>query len=1011
LAQHLQYILNGGVSLLKKLLSLIETEDKKNPMTDEELAKRLGVGREKVNELRQAVDIPSYLIRRETVLIEALTAILEKEPGISQRKVVLELNKSGFQISAFGLNRYKQQIGELRNRLLHKTRPAAQRAARSVPAAIEQDFFSGIVGYNGSLSQVIKLAKAAVLYPHYGLHTLISGSTGVGKSQLVEEIHRFAQAVRKTTIPLVVFNCADYGDNPQLLVAQLFGYSKGSFTGADTDRVGLVEKANKGILFLDEIHRLPPKGQEILFRIMDKGQFSRLGETEQIRKVNLMIIGATTENIESSLLNTFRRRIPVAIQIPPLEGRPNSERYKLIKLFFSGEASRVNKRIQVPKEIMKLLVLYKCAGNVGQLKSDIQVICAKAFLHVMSGTEEVMKISMNDLPGHITNQLMNVVEQKADLDVFIDEEVEMTPHAEPLQVSPLQEEISEYNIYQFMEKRMQELLEEHSSSEAKAVLAAELESKIKATSLNIEHKYAGISKAILRDLVGEDLMGALADLEQILATELGTQDVSIFKILCLHLSAAVERLRAGKPIINPQCEHIKSSYRKEFRIALKITRMLSMKLDLPFPEDEAGFIALYLNHFFTKQQRNQPSDYNVGLLIVTHGEVAKALLDIAQVIVGIRHGIAISMGIEETVESVYERVKQAVRVVNRGSGVLFLVDMGSLINLGELITEELGIPTRVIARVDTLLAMEAIRKSVAPAATLYTVYDSLIELGDMFPRVPTKMSSDGKRKLKKTIITTCFTGRGTALKIKRVIEDKLRLLKRDIEVIPLGLVKSETDISKEILYLQQANREIVLITGMVNPHCQDIPFLPFEEVLNSEKFDTFIANIKLQDELLHDRNLPDSSPVTLEELFDEQLVRVFYSPTAKDELIKIMADVMCREKYVNENFYGDIMERESWATSYIGDHMAIPHTATMVNIIKPGIAIAVLKNSSPWEEEEIHIAFVLALKTEHKDLFLKFFNLIKETDLIDRVRKLTDPNSIIAEVVHYVRNSESCSCH
>jgi hypothetical protein len=135
LAQHLQYILNGGVSLLKKLLSLIETEDKKNPMTDEELAKRLGVGREKVNELRQAVDIPSYLIRRETVLIEALTAILEKEPGISQRKVVLELNKSGFQISAFGLNRYKQQIGELRNRLLHKTRPAAQRAARSVPAA------------------------------------------------------------------------------------------------------------------------------------------------------------------------------------------------------------------------------------------------------------------------------------------------------------------------------------------------------------------------------------------------------------------------------------------------------------------------------------------------------------------------------------------------------------------------------------------------------------------------------------------------------------------------------------------------------------------------------------------------------------------------------------------------------------------------------------------------------------------------------------------------------------
>lgn len=992
--------------MLNKLLSLLETEDKKNPMTDEELAKQLGVGREKVNELRQAVNVPSYLIRREEALLATITAILEKEPEISQRKMVLELNKDGFQISVFGLNRYKKQISEIKNRFVRRSRSTSSRQPRSGLTKLDQDFFAEIIGYNGSLSQVVKLAKAAVLYPPYGLHTLISGSTGVGKSQLVEEIHRFAQVVRKSNLPLVVFNCADYGDNPQLLVAQLFGYIKGSFTGADTDRVGLVEKANKGILFLDEIHRLPPKGQEILFRIMDKGEFSRLGETERTRKVNLMIVGATTENIESSLLNTFRRRIPVALQIPPLEGRPNAERYKLIKLFFSSEASRVNKRICVPKEIMKLLVLYKCAGNVGQLKSDIQVICAKAFLHVMSSVEDAMKISMNDLPHHVRSQLMNIAEQKMDLDVFVDDEVEIMPHSEEHPTSPVKEDLSDYNIYQFMEKRMNELLEEHASSaEAKAILVAELESKIRATSLNIEHKYAGISKALLNDLVGEELMGALEDLQQILITELGTQDFSILKILCLHLSAAVERLRAGKPIINPQCEHIKATYRKEFRIALKITRLLSTKLDLVFPEDEAGFIALYLNHFFTQHQLMQAAAQCIGLIIITHGEVAKALLDIAQMIVGIRHGTAICMGLEESVESVYERVKQEAKSANQGSGVLFLVDMGSLIHVGEMVTEELGIPTRVIARVDTLLTMEAIRKAVAPTATLASTYDALVELGEMFPRVPAKSLQDGKRQLKKTIITTCFTGRGTALKIKRVIEDKLKVLKSDIEVIPLGLVKSETDISKEIVYLQQANRDIILITGMINPHCQGIPFLPFEEVLSSEKFDTFIANVKLKEELMQEKAQPEACPMALEDLFDPQLVRIFYSEIEKDELIKNMAGVMCQEQYVNEHFLGDIMERESWATSYIGDHIAIPHTATMVNIIKPGIAIAVLKKPSPWEEEEqIHIAFVLALKTEHKDLFLKFFNLIKETDLISKVRKLTDPNSIIAEVLHYVRN-------
>ena len=73
-----------------------------------------------------------------------------------------------------------------------------------------------------------------------------------------------------------------------------------------------------------------------------------------------------------------------------------------------AEALRINKIIQVPKEIVKLLLLYKCSGNIGQLKSDIQVICAKAFLNYISGRAEVMKITMNDLLSHIKNHLPDV---------------------------------------------------------------------------------------------------------------------------------------------------------------------------------------------------------------------------------------------------------------------------------------------------------------------------------------------------------------------------------------------------------------------------------------------------------------------------------------------------------------------------------------------------------------------------------------------------------------------------
>lgn len=117
-------------------------------------------------------------------------------------------------------------------------------------------------------------------------------------------------------------------------MSQLFGYVKGAFTGADVPKAGLVEKADGGILFLDEVHRLPSEGQEILFSILDKGKFRRLGETESTREAQIMLIAATTENPESSLLLTFRRRIPVLIELPSLADRPPEERYESYIPFF-----------------------------------------------------------------------------------------------------------------------------------------------------------------------------------------------------------------------------------------------------------------------------------------------------------------------------------------------------------------------------------------------------------------------------------------------------------------------------------------------------------------------------------------------------------------------------------------------------------------------------------------------------------------------------------------------------
>lgn len=88
-----------------------------------------------------------------------------------------------------------------------------------------------------------------------------------------ETMYKYAKEIGKlkANAPFVAFNCADYANNPQLLMSHIFGVKKGTYTGAIMDRIGLVEKANEGILFLDEVHRLPAEGQEMLFYLIDKG--------------------------------------------------------------------------------------------------------------------------------------------------------------------------------------------------------------------------------------------------------------------------------------------------------------------------------------------------------------------------------------------------------------------------------------------------------------------------------------------------------------------------------------------------------------------------------------------------------------------------------------------------------------------------------------------------------------------------------------------------------------------
>jgi transcriptional regulator with AAA-type ATPase domain len=291
--------------------------------------------------------------------------------------------------------------------------------------------FAFLIGSDGGLKNQIEQAKAAIMYPPNGLHTLIVGETGVGKTLFASMMYNYSKfkKVFKEEAPFIVFNCADYYNNPQLLISQIFGHAKGAFTGADTEKDGLVVKANNGILFLDEIHRLPPEGQEMIFYFIDTGTYNKLGDTDRKRSSKVLIIGATTEEPGSCLLKTFMRRIPITINIPSLEERPIKDRLDIVRFLLSNEANRVNKSIKLESDVVKAIIGSASYGNVGQIKSNIQLVCAKGFLNSINKSDNI-QITFNSLPTEIKNGLFSLAGKRKEieeLDRYLGEELVIMP--------------------------------------------------------------------------------------------------------------------------------------------------------------------------------------------------------------------------------------------------------------------------------------------------------------------------------------------------------------------------------------------------------------------------------------------------------------------------------------------------------------------------------------------------------------------------------------------------------
>jgi DNA-binding NtrC family response regulator len=228
--------------------------------------------------------------------------------------------------------------------------------------------FENIIYQSKEIEEAINLAGrvAASNAP-----VLIRGESGTGKELFAKAIH---YAGSRKNDPFVIVNCAALPET--LLESEMFGFEKGAFTGAEQKRLGRFEEAGNGTIFIDEVGDVTPAMQVKLLRVLQNGEFSRLG-SNQIIKTDARIITATNRNLEELIKNNsfredFYYRINVvSVNIPPLRERKND--IPLLIDYFIDKYDCRGK--QLSKEVLDLLMKYNFPGNVRELENIIQRAC------------------------------------------------------------------------------------------------------------------------------------------------------------------------------------------------------------------------------------------------------------------------------------------------------------------------------------------------------------------------------------------------------------------------------------------------------------------------------------------------------------------------------------------------------------------------------------------------------------------------------------------------------------
>ena len=276
----------------------------------------------------------------------------------------------------------------------------------------------------------------------------------------------------------------------------------------------------------------------------------------------------------------------MTITIPSLKDRTLEERLHLIKTFFKAESNRINKEIYVSLNSLRALLSYDCPNNIGQLKSDVQLLCAKSYSEFLTNKKPDVRISSKILPSYIKEGLYKEKEHRVLWNKLIGEEVEyfrFPGYAQNLDDTNYKEDID--SIYNFIEEKLAKLKSrEISDIDIEHILEKDI---LQHFAKNTSNTSIENNRQNLLTIIDSNILSFIDELVEFIVQELNIVfDNNLYAAFALHINTLINRIKSNKVISNSNLGKIKTLYPKEFNVAFKIKNIIEDYIRTPIPIDE-----------------------------------------------------------------------------------------------------------------------------------------------------------------------------------------------------------------------------------------------------------------------------------------------------------------------------------------------------------------------------------------------------------------------------------------